>query len=111
MAGDNLRLVVLEESELVRAGLRAALSPFGIAVVGEAANGEEAVTIVAELAPAVVTTDLALGEACGIEATRRLCTVAPNSPVMVLTRSTDHRTLNNAVLAAHGRIHAEKRPP
>ena len=99
MATDKLRLVVLEESELVRAGLRAALSPLGIAVVGEAADGEEAVTMVAELAPAVVTTDLALGGAGGIEATRRLRTVAPNSPVMVLTGSTDHQDLNKAVLA------------
>jgi len=94
-----LRVVVVDSSELIRAGLRAMLAPHGIAIVGEAADPDRAVEVVEKLAPAVVTTELHLSSGSGIEATRRLSVAAPSTPVMVLTASTEKEDLTAAVAA------------
>jgi DNA-binding NarL/FixJ family response regulator len=83
----------------VRVGLRAALAPLGITVVSEAADSDEGVSTVTELSPAVVVTDLALRRGSGLEVTRRLSVLAPTSPVLILTDSTDQRDLTRAVMA------------
>ncbi len=93
----------MDQSELVRAGLRTALAPLGITIVGEAADSEAGVSTVTELLPAVVVTDLGLHHGSGLEVTRRLSVLAPTSPVMILTSSTDQGDLTRAVIAgAHG---------
>jgi DNA-binding NarL/FixJ family response regulator len=96
---DELEVVALDESEVVRAGLRAALAPLGITVVSEAADSDEGVSTVTELSPAVVVTDLALRRGSGLEVTHRLSVLAPTSPVLILTDSTDQRDLTRAVMA------------
>ena len=54
----RLRVVLAEENALLRAGLRAALWAFGIMVVGEALDVDEAVALVLQLSPAAVINGL-----------------------------------------------------
>jgi DNA-binding NarL/FixJ family response regulator len=68
----DLRVVLVDDHPMVRAGLRAVLEHLGgVQVVGEAGTGEDAVATVTEVAPDVVVMDLAMPGMSGIEATRR----------------------------------------
>jgi DNA-binding NarL/FixJ family response regulator len=80
------RLLLVDDQELVRAGFRLILElEPDLEVVGEAADGEECVRRVRELAPDVVLMDIRMPRLDGIEATRQL-TAAPARPkVLVLT--------------------------
>jgi len=81
-----IRVLVADDQALVRAGFRMILKAEpGIEVVGEAADGTEAVALAAETDPDVVLMDVRMPEMDGIEATRRIVT-SENAPrVLVLT--------------------------
>ena len=86
--GTVVRVVVVDDQAIVRTAVKTMLTGAGIEVIGEAEDGESAVDLVTELAPEVVVMDLGLPGISGIEATRKLATVAPVSRVLVLTGST-----------------------
>ncbi len=68
-----LRVVIADDQALVRAGFRMILEAEGaVSVVGEAADGEEAVSLVRRLQPEVVLMDVRMPRLDGIEATRRI---------------------------------------
>ena len=97
---NELRVVIADDHDSFRSGLGSLLSQVdGLVVVGEAANGEEAVTRVATLQPDVVLMDLAMPETDGIEATRRIVDAAPHVAVLVLTMSDDDDSVFAAVQA------------
>ena len=80
------RVLVVDDHPLYREGLMTALAAAGdVEVVGEAADGAEAVDRVAELAPDVVLMDLHLPVLTGVEATRRISAEHPAVAVLVLT--------------------------
>jgi DNA-binding NarL/FixJ family response regulator len=96
---NGLRVVVVDDHSFYRAGLTGMLRSSGIDVVGEAANGERAVELVAETAPDVVVMDLNMPGLSGIEATRRLARESPATKVLVLTVSADEADVTGAILA------------
>ena len=75
----TVRVVLVDDHPVVRAGLIALLSLSGrVDVVGEAASGEEALAVVADIDPDVVLMDLQLGAGIdGVEATRQLIEASP----------------------------------
>ena len=81
-----IRVLVADDQALVRAGFRMILKAEpGIEVVGEAADGAEAVSLAAETDPDVVLMDVRMPEMDGIEATRRIVTSEDAPRVLVLT--------------------------
>jgi len=81
----RIRAVLVEDHTIVREGLRPLLEGQGIEVIGEAADGLEAVRIAKELGPQIVIMDVALPRLGGIEATRRILKVKPDTKVIMLT--------------------------
>jgi DNA-binding NarL/FixJ family response regulator len=96
---EPIRVIVVDDHDLLRKGLRDLLTEHGLRVVGEAGDGEDAVRLVAHAAPDVVVMDLNMPRMSGVEATRRLAEVAPNSRVLVLTVSADDETVAQAIEA------------
>ena len=85
------RLLLVDDEALIRMGMRAILHGLGYEVVGEAANGQEALDKAAALRPDVVIMDIKMPVMDGLEATRRLMATHP-VPVIVLT-AYNERTL------------------
>ncbi|OMI33217.1 response regulator [Streptomyces sparsogenes] len=79
------RVVVADDQELVRTGFRLILTARGIDVVGEAADGAEAVAAVRGLRPDVVLMDIRMPVMDGLEAARRVLAQAPDCRVIMLT--------------------------
>lgn len=81
-----LRVVIADDHRLFRHGLRSLLDTASdIEVVGEAANGAEAIALVAELRPDLVLMDLQMPEGGGLQATRVIARDHPGVGVLVLT--------------------------
>jgi DNA-binding NarL/FixJ family response regulator len=93
-----IRVLIAEDHAVVRAGLSELLeNRDDIEVVGEAANGAEAVARAAESAPDVVLMDLSMPEMDGIEATRRIAAELPGANVVVLTSFSDRERILDAL--------------
>jgi DNA-binding NarL/FixJ family response regulator len=83
---DPIRLLIVDDHPIVRDGLRGVFTGDpGFEVVGEAANGVEALARVGHTPPDVVLMDLRMPEMGGVEAIRRLRAEAPGVRVLVLT--------------------------
>ena len=81
-----IRLVLVDDQPVVRQALRRRLAlESDIAVVGEASNGREAVTLVEQLIPDIVLMDVEMPEKDGISATVIMRTIAPQSAVVLLS--------------------------
>ncbi|MFN9579800.1 MAG: response regulator [Novosphingobium sp.] len=81
-----VRILIVDDHQLAREGLKAVLSDDGLEVVGEATSGEEAVDLVARLQPDVVLMDVRLGPGIdGLEATRRIVALGLPSRVQMLS--------------------------
>ncbi|MEE1667322.1 response regulator [Streptomyces sp. NPDC003631] len=86
MTSSTVRVLIADDQMMVRQGFTVLLNARpGIEVVGQAVDGEEAVAMVAELAPDVVLMDIRMPGLGGIEATRRITADAPHPRVLVLT--------------------------
>ena len=86
----KIRVLVVDDHTIVRDGICALLALAGdIEVVGEAANGSEALEMAKELKPDVVLMDIAMPIMGGLEATRRICKEFPRTRVLVLTQYDD----------------------
>jgi DNA-binding NarL/FixJ family response regulator len=96
---ETLRVLLVDDHDLFRTGLRNLLEEQTVQVVGEAADGAQAVRMVRELAPDVVVMDLNMPGMSGVEATRQVTTLAPLTRVVVLTISDQDEDVMNAILA------------
>jgi DNA-binding NarL/FixJ family response regulator len=81
----RIRILLVDDHVVVRAGLRAMLTDADLEVVGEAGDGEEALDLVVKLSPNVVLMDLSMPKLDGFAATRRIKLAKPDVQVVVLT--------------------------
>jgi DNA-binding NarL/FixJ family response regulator len=97
---DVTTVLVVDDHPVFRSGLRTAVEAAPEARwVGEASDGQEAVTLANELRPDVVLMDLRMDEMSGIEATRRILADRPETRVLVLTMSDDDESIFAALRA------------
>jgi DNA-binding NarL/FixJ family response regulator len=95
-----LRLLIADDHPLVRSGLRALLAAAeDIEVAGEAATGEEAITLAESLQPDVIVMDLRMPGINGIEATRRIMQAHPHIRILVVTLFEDDDSVFAALRA------------
>jgi DNA-binding NarL/FixJ family response regulator len=95
----SVRVLLVDDHDLFRTGLRNLLEERGVQVAAEASTGEEAVRLVRELAPDVVVMDLHMPGIAGIEAIRQIASIAPLTRVLVLTISDHDEDVLHAILA------------
>jgi len=95
----SVRVLLVDDHDLFRTGLRNLLEERGVQIAGEAAAGEEAVRLVRELTPDVVVMDLHMPGISGIEAIRQIAGFAPLTRVLVLTISDQDEDVLHAILA------------
>jgi len=94
-----VRVLLVDDHDLFRTGLRSLLEEQGVDVVGEAADGAKALHMANELAPDVVIMDLNMPAMNGVEATRQITTMSPLTRVVVLTISDHDSDVLDAILA------------
>jgi DNA-binding NarL/FixJ family response regulator len=94
-----LRVVIADDHPFYRQGLARLLSQSGVEVVGEAANGPDAIELVERTAPDVAVVDLNMPGMSGVEVTRRLNERMPASRVLVVSVSAQEEDVTEAILA------------
>jgi DNA-binding NarL/FixJ family response regulator len=94
-----IRVVIADDQALFRDGVRAVLAGHGIDVVGEAADGADAVELARTLAPDVVLMDLRMPGVGGVEATRQIQALPSPPRVVALTTFGDDDSVFDAVRA------------
>jgi DNA-binding NarL/FixJ family response regulator len=99
MADAPVRVLLVDDHPMVRAGLRSMLSGDDVEIVGEAGSGAEALERVAELGPELVLLDLALPDMDGVEALTRLKARAPRTAVLMVSMHDDPAMVRRAVEA------------
>jgi DNA-binding NarL/FixJ family response regulator len=95
----TVRVLLVDDHDLFRSGLRNLLEERGVQIAGEASTGAEAVRLVREAAPDVVVMDLHMPGISGIEAIKQIAAIAPLTRVLVLTISDHDEDVLHAILA------------
>ncbi|OGO40136.1 MAG: hypothetical protein A2Z04_03250 [Chloroflexi bacterium RBG_16_57_9] len=94
------KILIVDDHTLFRQGLKRILSDFDdLKVIAEATNGDEAVTLVEQMEPDIVLMDVSMPRAGGLQATRRIKAMRPETQVIMLTVSEKDEDLFEAVKA------------
>ena len=97
---DLIRILIADDHQLVRQGFNALLSvKDGIEIVGQAANGDEAVKMALSLKPDIILMDLLMPKKTGIEATREIKTQDPDARILIITSFAEDENVYQAIKA------------
>lgn len=95
---EEITVLLADDHGLVRRGFRRILEDDeGMKVVGEAANGVEAIRMAYELKPKVVVMDLSMPELDGVQATKEIVKHLPGTEVLILSMHADDNYVRNAL--------------
>ena len=93
-----VRILIADDHQLIRRGLIAALADRpDWTVVGEAANGREAVDLVRQLHPDIAILDLTMPELNGLDAARQMRTVSPPTRILIVTAHESEQLLREVL--------------
>jgi len=99
MTEGGIRILIAEDNSLLRGVLRDALEEAGMAVVGEAADGLEAIAVAERERPDVVVMDMRMPSLDGIEATGQIAAAEWAMPVVVLSAYDEPQMIEAALTA------------
>lgn len=94
-----MRVLLADDHQILRDGIRRGLEAAGVTVVGEADNGEEAVVMATSLRPDIVLMDISMPVLDGVAATERITDEVPETKVVVLTMHDDPERTRAALQA------------
>jgi DNA-binding NarL/FixJ family response regulator len=95
-----IRILIADDHELFRRGVAAELAQVpGWVVAAEAANGRDAVALVAELKPDLIVLDLSMPELNGLEAARKIVADAPAARILILTAHESEQVVREVLSA------------
>src|SRR5262249_25970200 len=94
---ERIRILLVDDHPVVRAGLRALLHADDLEVVGEGSDGAEALELVMKLSPHVVLMDLQMPKLDGVAATRQIKMAKPSVHVVILTTFETEADVTRAV--------------
>ena len=94
-----MRIVLVDDHALFRDGITALLEAWSHTVVGQAANGTDAIALVDQVLPELVLMDVRMPGLSGVETTKLIKTCHPNIAIVMLTVSEDEEDLFNAIKA------------
>jgi DNA-binding NarL/FixJ family response regulator len=106
-----VRTLIVDDHPITRSALSGLLEQSGFSVVGEAADGDEAVDRARELQPDLVLLDLAMPGVGGLEALPRVRAAAPDCEVVVLTASGTEENLLSAIRGGAAGYLLKSEPP
>lgn len=95
----SIKLMLVDDHRMLREGLRRALEEEGFEIVGEAADGYEAVLRAPEWQPDVILMDVSMPNVGGVEATRRIVMNEPERRVVMLTMHVDRDVIESSIKA------------
>jgi two-component system response regulator NreC len=95
----SIKILLADDHNLVRQGLRSLLEQKGFTIAGEASDGQEAVRLARELRPDVAVLDIGMRPVNGIDAAREILRDLPKIKVILLTMYTDESYVLEALQA------------
>lgn len=99
----KFRILIADDHDIVRRGMRPLIeSEWGWEICGEARDGREAVALAEQLKPDVVVLDVAMPELNGVDATRQIRRLLPDTEILVFT-GTESEALVHEIFAAGAR--------
>lgn len=87
-----MRLLIVDDSSVMRRTIEKNLAEYDLEIIGQAANGQEAVDIVKTEKPEVVTLDITMPEMDGIACLEEIMKINPETKVMIITALSDKLT-------------------
>lgn len=92
-----MRVIIIDDHALFRAGLKGLLEQRNIEVAGEAANGSDGIELIKQLTPDIILLDLRMPDMSGLDVLKTLRQDMISIPVVILTTSNEESDLNKAL--------------
>lgn len=93
------KILIVDDSTFMRASLKEILTPHGYEIIGEAANGNQAVELYKTLSPDIVTMDITMPECDGLTALKKIVEMDKNAKVIMCTAMGQQAMVMEAVKA------------